>query len=63
MCRTPETPLRESGTGIEASSYQSYPDYLDLRDRNHTFDGLTAFSGRPGGGSDTGEAKSRVLDL
>src|SRR5579864_7889100 len=22
---------------------QSYPDYLDLRDRNHSFDGLTAF--------------------
>ena|SRR5438552_555918 len=21
---------------------QSYPDYLDLRDRNHTFDGLAA---------------------
>ncbi len=23
---------------------QSYPDYLDLRDRNHSFDGLTAYS-------------------
>jgi hypothetical protein len=22
---------------------QSYPDYLDLRDRNHSFDGLTAY--------------------
>jgi len=28
----------------EASSYQSYPDYLDLRDRNHSFDSLMAFS-------------------
>jgi predicted permease len=28
----------------EASSYQSYPDYLDLRDRNHTFDSLMAFT-------------------
>jgi hypothetical protein len=24
--------------GNEASSYQSYPDYLDLRDRNRSFD-------------------------
>jgi hypothetical protein len=23
---------------------QSYPDYLDLRDRNHGFDGLTAYA-------------------
>ena len=45
--------------GIEASSYQSYPDYLDLRDRNHTFDGLTAFSGAQAG-LDTGETSSRV---
>jgi len=22
---------------------QSYPDYLDLRDRNHSFEGLTAY--------------------
>ncbi len=28
----------------EASSYQSYPDYLDLRDRNHSFDSLMAFT-------------------
>ena len=45
--------------GIEASSYQSYPDYLDLRDRNRTFDGLTAFSGAQAG-LDTGETSSRV---
>jgi hypothetical protein len=25
------------------STSQSYPDYLDLRDRNHSFDGLTAY--------------------
>ncbi len=34
--------------GIERASdkdmSQSYPDYLDLRDRNHSFDDLTAFS-------------------
>jgi hypothetical protein len=29
--------------GNEASSYQSYPDYLDLRDRNHSFDDLAAY--------------------
>jgi predicted permease len=28
----------------EASSYQSYPDYIDLRDRNRTFDSLLAFT-------------------
>jgi len=45
--------------GNEASSYQSYPDYLDLRDRNHSFDGLAAFSGAQAG-LDTGENSSRV---
>src|SRR5437667_3488746 len=29
--------------GNEASSSQSYPDYLDLRDRNRSFDGLAAY--------------------
>src|ERR1700757_3025707 len=28
----------------EASCYQSYADYLDLRDRNHSFDALAAFN-------------------
>ena len=31
----------ERATDKETS--QSYPDYLDLRDRNHSFDGLTGF--------------------
>jgi predicted permease len=30
--------------GDEASAYQSYPDYIDLRDRNHSFDGLVAYT-------------------
>jgi predicted permease len=30
--------------GNEASAYQSYPDYIDLRDRNHSFDGLVAYT-------------------
>jgi len=28
----------------DGSAYQSYPDYLDLRDRNHSFDGLVAYN-------------------
>jgi predicted permease len=30
--------------GNEHSMYESYPDYLDLRDRNRSFDGLAAFN-------------------
>ncbi|HEX4379600.1 MAG TPA: ABC transporter permease [Candidatus Acidoferrum sp.] len=30
--------------GDEASSYQSYPDYLDVRDRNKTFTGIAAYN-------------------
>jgi len=30
--------------GDEASAYQSYPDYIDLRDRNRSFDGLVAYT-------------------
>jgi predicted permease len=30
--------------GNEASLYQSYPDYVDLRDRNRSFEGLAAFN-------------------
>ncbi len=30
--------------GSEASAYQSYPDYIDLRDRNHSFDSLVAYT-------------------
>src|SRR4051812_5285553 len=29
--------------GKDRSTFQSYPDYLDLRDRNRSFDGLAAF--------------------
>jgi predicted permease len=29
--------------GNEHNMYESYPDYLDLRDRNRSFDGLAAF--------------------
>jgi predicted permease len=40
--------------GDEASSYQSYPDYLDLRDRNRSFDDLAAYDAAQVG-LDTGE--------
>ncbi len=45
--------------GNEASSYQSYPDYLDLRDRNKSFDGLAAYDAAQAG-LDSGENPSRV---
>ncbi len=39
--------------------YQSYPNYLDLRDRNHSFESLAAFSVVQAG-LDTGKDPSRV---
>jgi len=45
--------------GNEALSNQSYPDYLDLRDRNRSFDGLAAYNGDQAG-LDTGENTSKV---
>ncbi|PYP93423.1 MAG: ABC transporter substrate-binding protein [Candidatus Angelobacter sp. Gp1-AA117] len=43
----------------EASSYESYPDYLDLRDRNHSFDDLAAYNITEAA-LDTGKNPSRV---
>jgi predicted permease len=45
--------------GNEASSTRSYPDYLDLRDRNRSFDGLAAYNAAAAG-LDTGNNPSRV---
>lgn len=45
--------------GNEASLYESYPDYLDLRDRNRSFEGLAAFN-IDQAGVDTGENPSRI---
>ena len=45
---------REKGSG-----YASYPDYLDLRDRNRSFDGLAAYNADQVG-LDTGENPSRA---
>jgi len=51
--------LYEIQHGDEASSYESYLDYLDLRDRNHTLDGVAAVNGAQAG-LDAGENPSRV---
>ncbi len=45
---------REKGSGNS-----SYPDYVDLRDRNRSFDGLAAYNPNQAG-LDTGENPSRV---
>jgi predicted permease len=41
-----------------SSMSASYPDYVDLRDRNHSFDGLVAYNITEAG-LDTGESPSR----
>ncbi|HYL63373.1 MAG TPA: ABC transporter permease [Candidatus Methylomirabilis sp.] len=43
----------------EASCYQSYADYLDLRDRNRSFEDLAAYNADQAG-LDTGETTTRV---
>src|ERR1700681_1237805 len=45
--------------GIDKDSSQSYPDYLDLRDRNRSFDGLIAYNISQAS-LDTGKNPSRV---
>ena len=48
ILRPLDVPQAQSLNGIERASdndpSQSYPDYLDLRDRNHSFDGLAAYA-------------------
>ncbi len=51
--------LYEIQHGNQASGSQSYPDYLDLLDRNSSFDGLTAYNFAQAG-LDTGENPSRA---
>lgn len=51
--------LYELQHGNEASSYQSYPDYLDLRDRNHSIEDLAGFT-VSAASLDTGGDPSRV---
>jgi len=51
--------LYEIQRTISKYPMQSYPDYLDLRDRNRRFDGLAAFN-LNAAGLDTGENPTRV---
>jgi predicted permease len=44
VLRPLNVPRAESLYGIEPSGSHSYPDYLDIRDRNRSFDGLAAYS-------------------
>ena len=63
ILRPLNVPQAESLYGIEYgnghSTYASYPDYLDLRDRNRSFDGLAGFTVRQVG-LDAGENPSRA---
>jgi predicted permease len=63
ILRPLNVPQAQSLYGIERASdkdsSQSYPDYLDLRDRNHSFDGLAAYAISEVA-LDTGEGPSRV---
>ncbi len=63
ILRPLNVPRPESLYGIEHASehsmYESYPDYLDLRDRNHSFDGLAGFT-IDQVGLDTGDNPTRA---
>src|ERR1700748_171335 len=63
ILRPLNVPQAQSLYGIERASdkdpSQSYPDYLDLRNRNHSFDGLAAYT-MSEVALDTGEGPSRV---
>jgi predicted permease len=64
ILRPVDVPQPESLYGIELSGQddpvQSYPDYLDLRDHNRSFDNLAAYRITEAG-LDTGENPSRVF--
>ena len=63
ILRPLNVPQAESLYGIErgaiTSASESYPDYLDLRDRNRSFDGLAAYT-IDEVGLDTGDNPSRA---
>jgi predicted permease len=62
ILRPLNVPRAESFYGIQQTSgwtYQSYPDYLDLRDRNRSFDGLAAYN-ITAAGLDMGKDPSRA---
>ena len=59
ILRPLDVPRPESLYSIERASdkigSESYPNYIDLRDRNHSFDGLAAFTVDQAG-LDTGDS-------
>jgi predicted permease len=61
ILRPLNVPEAESLYGIERGKWgwQSYPDYIDQRDRNRSFDALAAYTIAPAG-LDTGEDPARV---
>jgi predicted permease len=63
ILRPLDLPAQQSLYAIERASdksgYLSYPDYLDLRDRNRSFDALAAYN-IGAAGLDTGENASRA---
>ena len=68
ILRPLNVPQSESLYQIERAGnkagYQSYPDYLDLRDRNHTFDQLAAFNvAQAGLNSDENPSRAWVYEV
>ena len=53
--------MLERNYGSETTPSQSYPDYLDLRDRNRTFDSLVSYNIIGGVGLDTGRGNPSVV--
>jgi predicted permease len=51
----------ERNFGTETTPSQSYPDYLDLRDRNRSFDSLVSYDIQGGVGLDTGSGNPLVV--
>ena len=61
MCLHPQS-LYTIERGADKAEYKSYPDYLDLRDRNRSFDDLVAYS-IVCGGTGYGQESIRRLGL
>ncbi len=53
--------MLERAYGSDTSPSESYPDYRDLRDGNHTFDSLVLYSIMGGVGLDTGHGSPSVV--
>ena len=53
--------MLERAYGSQTTPSESYPDYLDLRDRNHSFDSLVLYNIMGGVGLDTGRGNPSVV--